>query len=506
MNPSFPVLVLVLFCAFTQAASGQPAGELGLFSSQGGVGIVRHNGSARFDAARDAYVLSGSGANMWTTNDAFHFVWKRVSGDVKLSADIRFLDTQGEEHRKACLLIRQSLEPDSPYADAARHGNGLTCLQFREDKGGLTSEIQIGDSAPARLGLEKRGDYIALSAAAAGEPLRPSGAAFRLRMRDPFYIGLGVCSHDDDAMTTAEFSHVQLASLPPAAGPPANGGSALEVVPIDSTGRRVIYYTDDVIEAPNWTRDGKFFIFNSNGRLYKLPVAGGRPEQIDTGFAVQCNNDHGLSPDGAQLAVSDESQGDQSLIYLLPLKGGAPRRVTANGPSYWHGWSPDGATLAFCGARNGEFDVYAIPAAGGAEKRLTTAPGLDDGPDYSPDGSFIYFNSERTGRMQIWRMKPDGSRQTQITFDDNNNWFAHPSPDGKWIVFLTYGKEVSGHPENKDVMLRLMPVEGGKIEVLAKLFGGQGTLNVPSWSPDSKEVAFVSYLPVYDHASRQKPQ
>jgi TolB protein len=188
---------------------------------------------------------------------------------------------------------------------------------------------------------------------------------------------------------------------------------------------------------------------------------------------------------------------------LLPFAGGTPRRITATCPSYWHGWSPDGATLAFCGERNGEFDVYSIPAAGGREKRLTTAPGLDDGPDYSPDGRFIYFNSERTGRMQIWRMKPDGSQQEQITSDDNNNWFAHPSPDGKWIVFLTYGKEVSGHPANQDVSLRLMPVAGGPIEVLAKLFGGQGTINVPSWSPDSKEVAFVSYLPVYDHPARK---
>jgi hypothetical protein len=472
---------------------------LGLFSDQSEVGVVRHAGTARFDAAHEVYLVSGGGANMWFTNDAFHFVWKRVAGDVNLSADISFLDTNGVEHRKACLLIRQSLGADSAYADAARHGNGLTCLQFRESKGATTGEIQAGVSTPSRLGLEKRGDYLTLSAAAAGEPLRPAGAAIRLRMQDPFYVGLGVCAHDADAVTIAEFSHVQLTTLPAAGGPPTNGGSTLEVVPIASKDRRVIYYTSDHIEAPNWTRDGKSFIFNNRGRLYKLPVAGGEPELIDTGFANRCNNDHGLSPDGAQLAISDQSQGGQSLIYLLPVTGGAPRRLTPTGPSYWHGWSPDGTTLAFCGERNGEFDIYTIAVAGGEEQRLTTAPGLDDGPDYSPDGAFIYFNSERSGRMQIWRMKPDGSQQEQITSDDNNNWFAHPSPDGKWIVFLTYGKEVSGHPANQDVELRLMPVAGGKIEVLAKLFGGQGTMNVPSWSPDSKEVAFVSYRPVYSH-------
>jgi Tol biopolymer transport system component len=498
MNSPLRLFALLQFCSWPFVASGQPAAALGLFSEQTEVGAVHHHGSAKFDPASEVYVVSGSGANMWFTNDAFHFVWKQVTGDIDLNADVRFPDTHGVDHRKGCLLIRQSLEPDSSYADAAQHGNGLTSLQYREDKGDTTREIQSGVSAPARLGLQKRGDYVTLLVAGASEPLHPAGAAFRLRLQDPFYVGLGVCSHDDNAITTVEFSHVQLTSLPSATGQPTYGGSTLEVVPIASKDRRVVYHTTDLIEAPNWTRDGKEFIFNSRGHLYKLPAVGGQPEKIDTGFAVRCNNDHGLSPDGTQLAISDQSQGGDSLIYLLPFGGGAPRRITSTGPSYWHGWSPDGLNLVFCGERNGEFDVYSIPAAGGEENRLTTAPGLDDGPDFSPDGKFIYFNSVRSGRMQIWRMKPDGSEQGQITFDDNNNWFAHPSPDGKWIVFLSYGKEVSGHPANEDVSLRLMPVGGGDIVVLAKLFGGQGTINVPSWSPDSKEVAFVSYLPVFD--------
>jgi Tol biopolymer transport system component len=182
---------------------------------------------------------------------------------------------------------------------------------------------------------------------------------------------------------------------------------------------------------------------------------------------------------------------------VLPIAGGVPRKITANGPSYWHGWSPDGKTLAYCAERNGEFDVYTIPADGGEEKRLTDAKGLDDGPEYSPDGKFIYFNSERSGLMQIWRMKPDGSDQEQVTSDEFNNWFAHPSPDGKWIAFISFAKDVTGHPANKDVTLRLMSLADKKIRVLAKLFGGQGTINVPSWSPDSRQVAFVSYQLVY---------
>jgi Tol biopolymer transport system component len=247
-------------------------------------------------------------------------------------------------------------------------------------------------------------------------------------------------------------------------------------------------------EAPNWTRDN-LLIYNSRGRLYRLPVTGGTPEAIDTGFATANNNDHGISPDGTMLAISDQSQENRrSIIYTVPIGGGTPARITKNSPSYWHGWSPEGSTLAFVGERNGNFDIYTIPLDGGDEKRITTADGLDDGPEYSPDGQYIYFNSERTGRMQIWRMRPDGTEQEQVTNDDFNNWFPHVSPDGQRIVFLSYEKDVTGHPENKDVTLRVMTVADKKIAVLAKFFGGQGTINVPSWSPDSKRLAFVSYL------------
>lgn len=182
-------------------------------------------------------------------------------------------------------------------------------------------------------------------------------------------------------------------------------------------------------------------------------------------------------------------------IYTVPVTGGTPRRITEKGPSYWHGWSPDDKWLTYCAERNGEYDVYKIPAAGGEEIRLTQTPGLDDGPEYSPDGKYIYFNSVRSGNMQIWRMQPDGSNPEQVTFDGYNNWFAHPSPDGRWLIYISYLPEVppGSHPRNQRVMLRLQSVETGEVKALAFLYGGQGTLNVPSWSPDSRKVAFVSY-------------
>ncbi|HKS37052.1 MAG TPA: hypothetical protein VJW76_07675, partial [Verrucomicrobiae bacterium] len=460
------------------AAEKDQATAPGLFENHNDVGSVAKPGAVEYDAGRGVYTVTGGGANMWSTNDAFHYVWKQVSGDVALAADIRFVGAGGDPHRKACLLIRQTLDPDSAYADAALHGDGLTSLQYREVQGGPTREIQANVSGPARIRIEKRGDYVAMSIARAAQDLQPSGGTFRIRFQEPFYIGLAVCAHDNNVLEKATFSKAELSTLPPTNGLKPTVESTLEFVSIASKDRRAVYHTRDLIEAPNWSHDGQFFVFNSKGRLYKLPVAGGEPQPIDTGFATRCNNDHGLSPDGTQLVISDQSQERKSLIYILPASGGTPRRITQAGPSYWHGWSPDARTLAYCAERNGEFDIYTISVEGGEERRLTTATGLDDGPDYSPDGKFIYFNSERSGTMQIWRMPSDGGAQEQVTSDDYNNWFPHPSPDGKWIVFLSYSKDVKGHPENKDVTLRLMPSGGGEIQVLATLFGGQGTINV----------------------------
>lgn len=273
---------------------------------------------------------------------------------------------------------------------------------------------------------------------------------------------------------------------------------SLEVMEIATGKRRVIYRTGRPIEAPNWSRSGAHLIFNSEGLLYRLPVNGGVPTKIDTGALARLNNDHGLSPDGKWIAVSDKSAADGlSRISILPSEGGQPRLVTPNGPSYWHGWSPDGKTLAYVAARGDRIlNLWACPAAGGEETRLTDGDWMDDGPDYSPDGRFIFFNSTRTGNMKLWRIDAGGANPVQLTFDDDTrDWFPHPSPDGKWIVYAAFGTDVAArdHPPNRNVTLRLIPMEGGTPRVLAALFGGQGTINVPSWSPDASAFAFVSY-------------
>jgi hypothetical protein len=472
--------------------SAAPA--LGIFEGHADVGTVLHPGSVTFDPAAKTYTVTGSGENMWAAKDAFHFVWKQVSGDFALMADVAFTGTGKEAHRKACLLIRQGLDADASYVDTALHGDGLTSLQFRDAKGAATHEVQANVTAPKRLRIEKRGQYVRMYLAAAGEEPQFSGAAVRVALEGPVYVGLGVCAHNKGVTETAVFSNVQLdAPLPAPARRPVLY-STLETQSMASTDRRVVYVTPARIEAPNWLRDGRTLVYNGGGRLYRIPAAGGKPEVIDTGFATRCNNDHGLSPDGTLLAISDQSQGDRkSRIYTVPVAGGTPTLVMPAGPSYWHGWSPDGKALAFCGERGGAFDIYTVPTAGGPETRLTTAQGLNDGPEFSPDGQHIYFNSDRTGRMQIWRMRTDGGEQEQVTDDGFNNWFPHPSPDGRSLVFLSFPADVTGHPADKDVTLRRLTLADKKADVLGRFLGGQGTANVPCWSPDGRRIAFVTY-------------
>lgn len=279
--------------------------------------------------------------------------------------------------------------------------------------------------------------------------------------------------------------------------------SYLEIYDLETETHQVIKEFPYLIEAPNWTPDGKWLVVNKEGRLYKIsPDGSGDLVEINTGTINQCNNDHVISADGKWIALSsnDPSVKDwKSYVFTVPFEGGEPKKITPVGPSYLHGISPDGKMIAYCAFRGpeNEADVYAMPVKGGKEVRLTDAPGLDDGPEYSMDGKHIWFNSVRSGRMQVWRMRANGKEQTQMTFDkDMNSWFPHISPDGEKVVYIAYHDyEVApgDHTPNQNVQLRMIPAKGGEPKVLVNLFGGQGSINVNSWSPDSKKFAYISY-------------
>jgi TolB protein len=468
------------------------APSIGAFDGNGDVGTVLHPGSAEYDPLTKVYTVTGSGQNMWFGNDDFQFVWKKVSGDVTLTADVSLLGTGGDNHRKAALMFRQSLDAGAAYADAAVHGDGLTSLQFRDQQGATTHEIQANVSGPRRLRLMKRGDRFYLWFANPGEPLQFAGGSTRIPLTGTFYVGIGVCAHNKDAVQMASFSNVEiLTGKQP--GPSPSRFSTLETITVSSTDARAVYVWPEKIEAPNWSPDGKALLFNSNGAIQRIAVTGGKAERIDTGLA-SCNSSHGLSPGGSILAVSAEQPGHgQSAIYTLPSGGGQPRILVSQVPSFFHGWSPDGSTIAFSGIRDGASQVYTIPVAGGQPKELTNRD-VNDGPEFSPDGKFIYFASNRGGSMQVWRMLADGSAPEQVTKSEEwNNAFPHLSPDGGQLVYLSYARAENAYPDNKDVLLQMLSLADQKVKVLARFVGGRGTIDSPSWSPESKRLAFVSY-------------
>ncbi|MBZ9787633.1 DUF5050 domain-containing protein [Psychroflexus sp. CAK57W] len=278
--------------------------------------------------------------------------------------------------------------------------------------------------------------------------------------------------------------------------------SVLEIYDITTNKREVIYAETGHFEAPNWSRNDGYLLLNSDAKLFKWDFKTKKKTVVDTGFAKDLNNDHGISPDGEQIVISsadtipakDKEQWLTSKIYILPVTGGVPKLVTPKEPSFWHGWSPDGQTLVYTANRKEGFDIYSIGINGGEETRLTDGKWLDDGPDYSHDGNYIYYNSMQSGSMDIWRMKTDSSQKTQLTKDSYSNWFPHPSPDGSSVVFLSYLEDQGeAHPPMKRVVLRLYDLETKTLKTLCEFTGGQGSINVPSWSPDGKRFAFVSY-------------
>ncbi len=473
------------------------AQKAGIFNGRNDVGEVLHPGSVSYNNDNQQYELSGSGANIWFKHDELSFIWKQMKGNFILQARGVLLGRGTDPHRKFGWMVRSSLDSISAMVCATVHGDGLTSLQYRKIPHTDVAETRSSLKGPDVIQLERKGNQYIMSVAHYGEPYVTENIS-DLILGDDVYVGLFICAHNKDVVEKVSFDNVRIIVPAKENFVPYKDyiGSSIELMDINSGNRQLVYTAPESLQAPNWTRDNKSLIYNSKGLIYRFDLVKHTPQVLNTEPVVKNNNDHVISFNGKMLGLSstgtDAKNG--SLVFTVPIEGGKPKQITPTGPSYLHGWSPDGKYLVFTGQRNNEFDIYKVPSKGGEEVRLTTAPGLDDGAEYSPDGKFIYFNSTRSGSMQLWRMKADGSGQEQLTNDEYNNWFPHVSPDGRWIVFLSFTKDVKpdDHPFYKHVYLRMKPVNGKQLTVLAYLYGGQGSINTPSWSPDSKKIAFVS--------------
>ena len=501
-------LLLLLLCigSFTMVQAQEKG--IGQFPYSSDIGKPQKAGSSTYDEASQSYTLKGSGYNIWFERDEFHFLYDKIDGDFILTANFALIGQGADPHRKVGWMVRKSEDDNAAHMSAVLHGDGLTVGQWRELRGAFMRDPEDEIFAPKThyqiLQLERSGTTFTIRAAHPGEPLQTLGSHTMDNLAGEVLAGLFVCSHNPDVIEEARVWNVRI-DRPVADDydPFEKGflGCRLETMDVNSGMRKVIYEKSDRFEAPNWMPDGKQLLINMDGSLYKIPVDGGQLYKLNTGFADQNNNDHGISFDGKMLAISHHREnmpGWGSTVYVLPLEGGEPQMVTEHTPSYWHGWSPNNREVLYVAQREGsdQFNIYKNSINGDKEVALTDVqPGEHvDGCEYSPDGKYIYYNGSHSGTMQIWRMKPDGSAREQLTFDEYNDWFPHISPDGKWMVFISFPADipVNGHPSYKRVMLRLMPVNGGAPRVIAYLYGGQGTINVPSWSPDSRQIAFVS--------------
>lgn len=499
---------LFLAFLFIGSAIHAQSNSIGIFEKSEDIGNPKIKGSVAFDGQTQAYTLKGSGYNIWFNRDEFRYVYKKIKGDFIATANFAFSGQGKDPHRKTGWMLRQSTEEDAAHYSAVAHGDGLTVLQWRRLRGAYMrdpeDEIFFKKKSLSVIQLEREGNRIIMRVANPGEPLQTVGSHVAEDMPDEVLIGLFIGSHNPDVIEEATAWNVRIDQpVGDNYNPGQQGylGCRLETMNVFDGKRRVIYELNDRFEAPNWMPDGKKLIINMKGSLYKIPVGGGEPEKLNTGFADRNNNDHGVSFNGKLLAISHQREGlpgGGSTVYVLPLEGGTPRMITEDTPSYWHGWAPNNKEVVYVAQRNGVpiYNIYRNSINGGKEVALTQNKAGEhvDGCEYSPDGKYIYYNGSHTGTMQIWRMKPDGSNREQITFDEYNDWFPHISPDGKWIAFISFGTDVepNAHPSYKRVMLRLMPAGGGAPKVIAYLYGGQGTINVPSWSPDSKHIGFVS--------------
>jgi TolB protein len=513
IHPRHLLAVAAVLHSAVPALAQKPApAPFGIFRGESEVGrpSVLGAGTLRYVPRSRTYVVTGGGANMWATADHFHYVWIKLSGDVALEATVRFTGTapasgRPDAHRKACLMVRQSLDSDSPYADAATHGDGLTSLQWRDAKGAVTHEVQSSVVAPERLRIEKRGGYLSMSVATRGGPFVPAGGAAKVALDGDFYVGLAVSAHDTTRLETATFSNVSLTRLPPLSGA-TTMVSTVETISLRSRDRRtaaVVTQPGPIGEAFWYPDTARMLYFRGAlDRLFRVkadypgqPTTAGRlampqPVKLVSGTCSTCV----VADTGRRWSVAEGPVGAGGIrsttLTVRPVAGGATNSAQTPVLSSLARWTPDGAALTYANDRDGQ--LYVVRATSPEPIRVTTR-GRNAHPEFSPDGQWIYFDSDRSGTRQLWRIRLDGGAPEQLTTGEIESAQPHVSPDGRAVAFLSFDAGSTLPRGLRNARLRLLSLATGAVDDLAQFLGGEGTLDAYPWAPNGQYLAFVSY-------------
>jgi TolB protein len=483
-------------------ASSAQMKPVGVFDQHQDIGGSQVAGDAVYDPTDQTYTLSAGGANGGSTLEQFHFAWKRLQGDFIVQATVRFIGGSTNPRRALGIIARDALGGSSPQVAACVQGGPFSAVQYRATEAAAGAQVELSSFHPTEIQLARTGNEFTFSAAVFGENYR--SVRQEVALSGEAHVGLFVGSSEGGAVERAVFSNVRV--IIPAAPDfkPYSDylGSHLEVMDVATGLRKILHSDPGSIQAPNWTPDDRLIFNSAAGVMYTYDIATGERAELNTGTRRQNNNDHVLSFDGKLLALSNYAgEPRRSVAFVMPVTGSdEPEQITSPeaGHTFLHGWSPDSKKLVFTGGRKGETgnyrNLWSVDVDTKRETALTPPGTLDDGPEYTPDGKYIYFNSVRTGTMQIWRMQPDGSHPEQVTFDEYNDWFPHISPDGKWLVYIAFPADMDpwSHPFYRQCYVRLMPTSGGVPRTIAYIYGGQGSMNTPGWSPDSTRIAFVT--------------
>jgi regulation of enolase protein 1 (concanavalin A-like superfamily) len=497
-NLIFLVAYVIGFSFWSEVTAFPQNNSLGIFENESDIGKITQEGKAFYNPISEEYLITTPVSEFAPNSDPIHYLWKKINGDFIIHAEFEAAENNNDLVGTVGCMIRNSLDTDTGYLNASVDKTGYPSIAFRGPSDVKSTERHSIVKNANVIQVERDDKTFIVRMAKFGDPFVTERVAY-LSLPEDLYIGLFVGSDEGSKAKKAVFHNIRI-TIPV----PKNMtvfrtdiGSNLETLDIQTFRRKIFLIDSNSVHSPIWKNDGKTIIYGKQGMLFCFDSAKKTTQLLNTGKVKNTSNDHVLSCDGKKLAFCVPSlKMGGPVIYVVGTGGGNPKLIHKKGPSYPHGWSPDGKFLLFAGSRNGRYTVFKIPARGGKEINITNTPGNNDSPEYSPEGKYIYFNSNRTGAMCVWRMKADGTEPEMLTTGEFHDWFPHVSPDGKWVVFLSYSKEdasPSGHPSYKNVYLRLMPTSGGSPKIIAYVYGGQGTINSPCWSPDSKKIAFASY-------------